>query len=208
MSQDNSLQPRRKRWPYPRDAEGRYLCRCGCGKHPPKGRRYWFSDACVELYRSINDPGYIRRKLLERDKGVCAGCGLDTLKFWRLKVTPIKRQHSRTPDRYERRFREGGQFIEERYERVRNIWSRWRERWKAAMQARIIRLKASGWNLSRDTSFDCDHIIPVAEGGGQCDLANYQSLCHPCHRRKTTEQAKRKAAARRELKLSQKELAR
>lgn len=35
--------------------------------------------------------------------------------------------------------------------------------------------------------WDADHIIPVAEGGGECDLSNIRTLCIPCHRKVTKE---------------------
>jgi 5-methylcytosine-specific restriction protein A len=41
------------------------------------------------------------------------------------------------------------------------------------------------WGLregSRKSLWDADHIIPVAEGGGQCDLTNMRTLCLLCHR--------------------------
>lgn len=44
------------------------------------------------------------------------------------------------------------------------------------------------WNLkrvSRKTLWDADHIVPVVEGGGECDLANLRTLCLICHRRET-----------------------
>src|SRR5680860_1664030 len=34
-------------------------------------------------------------------------------------------------------------------------------------------------------STDCDHIVPVAEGGAELDRANTQGLCSPCHKAKT-----------------------
>jgi 5-methylcytosine-specific restriction endonuclease McrA len=33
--------------------------------------------------------------------------------------------------------------------------------------------------------WDADHIVPVAEGGGQCDLSNMRTLCLLCHREAT-----------------------
>lgn len=30
-----------------------------------------------------------------------------------------------------------------------------------------------------------DHIVPVAEGGGECDIQNYRTLCTPCHEEET-----------------------
>lgn len=45
--------------------------------------------------------------------------------------------------------------------------------------------------------WDMDHIVPVVEGGGNCGLENYRTLCRPCHRRETAALRKRLAAARR-----------
>ena len=39
--------------------------------------------------------------------------------------------------------------------------------------------------LSRRTLWDADHILPVAEGGGECDLSNLRTLCLRCHRKAT-----------------------
>lgn len=36
-------------------------------------------------------------------------------------------------------------------------------------------------------TFQVDHIIGVAEGGGCCYLDNLRALCHACHEKKTTE---------------------
>jgi 5-methylcytosine-specific restriction protein A len=40
---------------------------------------------------------------------------------------------------------------------------------------------------SRRSLWDADHILPVAEGGGQCDLDNIRTLCVPCHREVTAQ---------------------
>jgi 5-methylcytosine-specific restriction endonuclease McrA len=40
---------------------------------------------------------------------------------------------------------------------------------------------------SRRSLWDADHIVPVAEGGGQCDLDNIRTLCLLCHRAATAE---------------------
>ena len=40
---------------------------------------------------------------------------------------------------------------------------------------------------SRRSLWDADHILPVAEGGGQCDLGNLRTLCLPCHREVTAQ---------------------
>lgn len=46
----------------------------------------------------------------------------------------------------------------------------------------------------RRSLWDADHIVPVAEGGGECDLANMRTLCLKCHRAATAELRARLAA--------------
>jgi hypothetical protein len=41
--------------------------------------------------------------------------------------------------------------------------------------------------LNRKSLWDADHILPVAEGGGECDVLNLRTLCILCHRKKTSE---------------------
>lgn len=52
------------------------------------------------------------------------------------------------------------------------------------------------WGLkkvSRKSLWDADHILPVIEGGGECDLDNLRTLCLICHRAVTAELRKRLA---------------
>lgn len=42
--------------------------------------------------------------------------------------------------------------------------------------------------------WNADHIIPVTEGGGECGLENYRTLCIPCHKKATRELRKRMAS--------------
>ena len=37
--------------------------------------------------------------------------------------------------------------------------------------------------------------MPVAEGGGECDLSNYRTLCDPCHSAQTAALRRRLAKA-------------
>jgi 5-methylcytosine-specific restriction protein A len=44
------------------------------------------------------------------------------------------------------------------------------------------------WGMTkriRKSLWDADHILPVAEGGGECDLENLRTLCLLCHRAET-----------------------
>ena len=51
------------------------------------------------------------------------------------------------------------------------------------------------WGLrsvtARRSLWDADHLIPVAEGGGQCELRNLRTLCLPCHREVTADLRRR-----------------
>ena len=40
---------------------------------------------------------------------------------------------------------------------------------------------------SRRSLWDADHVTPVSEGGGECDLDNMRTLCLRCHRKATAE---------------------
>lgn len=56
---------------------GKGQCRW-CAGPVPRPRRSWCSQACVEAYKIRADGGYARMKVFERDRGVCAVCGIDT----------------------------------------------------------------------------------------------------------------------------------
>jgi hypothetical protein len=48
--------------------------------------------------------------------------------------------------------------------------------------------------------WEADHIVPVSEGGGQCGLDNYRTLCVPCHKAETA-RLKREQAIKRSMPL-------
>jgi 5-methylcytosine-specific restriction protein A len=58
---------------------------------------------------------------------------------------------------------------------------------RARGPARVAGLRLYGMKniASRRSLWDADHIRPVAEGGGQCDLDNLRTLCLLCHREAT-----------------------
>ena len=131
----------------PRGESGRVLCRW-CSLEVPAGRSTFCSSWCVEEWKLRSNPGHLREKVLQRDRGICALCRLDCL----------------------------------------------------AELRRIKRLRGSSrpatlaqWKMGRRKSlWDADHIVPVVEGGGECDLQNIQTLCLKCHRLRTAELRKRR----------------
>ena len=60
---------------------------------------------------------------------------------------------------------------------------------RARGPARIAGLRLYGMKsiTTRRSLWDADHILPVAEGGGQCDLDNLRTLCLLCHREATAQ---------------------
>ena len=128
----------------PTGSNGRALCRW-CELEVPPRRRTFCSDYCVDQWRLRTDPGYLRERTFNRDRGLCAKCGVDTVAAF----AEIKRKRG---------------------------------------TARLRLLREWGLTrLSRKTLWDADHIVPVAEGGGTCDLANIRTLCLRCHREATAE---------------------
>lgn len=137
---------RRRLYDRERGPNGRSLCRwCGTEVQPP--RRTFCSNNCVHEWRLRSDPGYLRDRVSERDKGVCAVCGRDT--------TALER---------------------ELRELRRESYSAWRQR-----------RKELGLGSRTRSLWDADHVVPVIEGGGDCDLSNIRTLCIPCHKRATKE---------------------
>jgi 5-methylcytosine-specific restriction endonuclease McrA len=58
------------------------------------------------------------------------------------------------------------------------------------------KLRALGFK-PRKSLWELDHIVPLIDGGGH-DLTNLQTLCTPCHKRKTAVEARARRDARRQ----------
>ncbi|MBV9502664.1 MAG: HNH endonuclease [Acidobacteriaceae bacterium] len=131
----------------PKGLNGRCLCRW-CNLEVPAARQTFCSEWCVEEWKLRSDPGHLRQRVFERDRGVCASCHLDCIAEMR------------------------------RLKRLRGA---------ARVQA------IEDWSLrGRRSLWDADHIVPVAEGGGECDLSNMRTLCLKCHRARTLELMERR----------------
>lgn len=167
-------------WNIPRSRYRKTCAKCG-GSMPPKppflcrlcdepcpGRRLsWCSDECFDAYSLATDSAMLRRWTFERDKGICAACGLDCMAL-----------------------RKAAECMSERYGSLE-----WAKARTAAMRGI---LRDNGFNAPwHGTSacpslWDADHIEPLDEGGSW-ELTNVQTLCQPCHKRKTAAQASRRA---------------
>jgi 5-methylcytosine-specific restriction enzyme A len=52
--------------------------------------------------------------------------------------------------------------------------------WRRLEPARAGRRALGIWRRMRPR-WEADHILPVADGGGECGLENYRLLCRACH---------------------------
>lgn len=79
-------------------------------------------------------------------------------------------------------------------ERVRSIYRLLRSEWgwEAARQW----IKANGFRPG-SANWEADHIVPRCEGGTN-ELSNLRTLCCPCHKNVTAQQARRRAERRRQ----------
>lgn len=66
----------------PKGPNGRCLCRW-CNLEVPADRYTFCSEWCVEEWKVRSNPGHLRERVFERDRGICAHCGLDCLAEFR-----------------------------------------------------------------------------------------------------------------------------
>lgn len=67
---------------------------------------------------------------------------------------------------------------------------------RGANRIQLLELWGMRSVTSRRSLWDADHILPVAEGGGECDLENLRTLCLPCHREATADLMRRLGSVR------------
>jgi 5-methylcytosine-specific restriction endonuclease McrA len=61
-------------------------------------------------------------------------------------------------------------------------------------RGRTAKLRARGF-LPRRSLWELDHIVALIDGGSH-ELANLQTLCAPCHRKKSAQESRERAARR------------
>ena len=167
------------RYPYTKGPDGKNVCRYCHGK-VPRPRIYWCSATCVDAAYLRCDPTTQRRKVEERDHGVCALCRLDTASI------------QAAYDTVERDIR--------RRDAGSNGWRHWvssgGQQALRDAQRRFVDLRIQG---GHGHLWEMDHIVPVVEGGDEIEdvMSNLRTLCIPCHRGETAELAARRARLRR-----------
>ncbi|XP_052770121.1 DNA annealing helicase and endonuclease ZRANB3-like [Mya arenaria] len=126
------------------------------------------SRDCAQKYWMLTNTEYIRDQVYEAEHGVCQMCKLDAHALYR----HIKETHD--PKK------------------------------RAEILGRSL-LAALGVKVKQQMVlkptpglfWHADHIVPVWQGGGQCDIDNLRTLCVCCHNKVTAKQAGQRANVRR-----------
>ena len=163
--------------PFRKDRFGNFLCRL-CKKPCSEVSRHWCSEECLRQYLTISNGSYVRAQLLERDRGICVECGVN------------------------------GAQMNEALARLKDDLLH--PLLMTIHPMIVTTLRAEGWTnvklrgrgsyadaVEFSSCWEADHIQSVAEGGGQCGLENYRTLCYICHKRASKAQAKERASLRR-----------
>ena len=109
------------------------------------------SFECKKQMMLKTNGSYIRREIFKLEKGVCQICHRN---------------------------------MHELYCRIRRL-QRNSIDFKNCFGTAFISTKAKKLSIINDPKegdfWQPDHIVPVAEGGGECDMSNFRTLCTPCH---------------------------
>lgn len=157
--------------PEGRGPNGRRFCRV-CHEEVAPRRSSFCSDACVQTFLWAANWGFIRSRVLERDRGVCARCAVDCLALaYVVREQFYPYQYPTCGPEKRNRF---GWTLQERLE----VWAAFCRGWQIHPRG------------TRDL-WEADHIVPVVDGGTH-ELANLRTLCVPCHRFETAQLARRR----------------
>ncbi|EGD72110.1 hypothetical protein PTSG_11548 [Salpingoeca rosetta] len=124
-----------------------------------------FVCVCVGGGGETGSGGAVRRRLLELEGGVCQLCRVDAHALYK-HVRALGGSHHIT------------RHVAESCSVLHCV--------QHAQHSQVRPLIQCVWRTA-------DHIIPVCEGGGECDLSNYRTLCTPCHDKETKKLAKNRS---------------
>lgn len=143
--------------------------------------------ACVVAFKLIHWPAVTRAAVFERDKGICARCGVDA---------DLQRRADRETARLW--YWLARRHFDERVVRGELKVSAWGECYTLANREVEKQQNESG-RTARGPAWEHDHIRPLVEAKGDLSfwaLDNIQTLCRACHVQKGKEDNARRRAAR------------
>jgi hypothetical protein len=176
---------RHRKLPFPRKAaSGKPLCRA-CGLEVPLRPRSRLCDACFDTASVASSAAAARKKVEERDHGVCAECGMNTLYVTAL-CDPLLAEACR--------WQEIGE--SERAAQLRIIVISYLI--ELGFSQTVVSTAIQKWSGGiRTHLWEADHVVPVVHGGGGCGLDNLRTLCRVCHARATAQLAGLRAKTKR-----------
>ncbi|XP_067682892.1 DNA annealing helicase and endonuclease ZRANB3-like [Haliotis asinina] len=126
------------------------------------------SSKCMDQYWMQTHSSYCRDKVYEVEHGICQICKYDAHSFY------IQVKNTQDLQKRAKLLAEG------KYSTL-----------KPKQKESMVRKPVEGqfWHV--------DHITPVWEGGGMCDIDNMRTLCVVCHQKVTAGQARKRAVVRR-----------
>ena len=137
-------------------------------EHEARRNSPFCSEKCAASYGAAASQAYGRRQIYDRDHGVCATCGFDAHELFRV-ISALPTSAERMQVLMQTHYSTSSDRV-----------------------ARMLRCPKEG------DFWEADHILPVEEGGGECDLLNLQTLCVPCHAAKTRKQQVESKARKRQ----------
>jgi hypothetical protein len=150
-------------------------CCTVCGVTTAGARRQWCGVECVTEFKRRCQPTTATWEVQLRDKGVCARCRIDTRMFADLPGY-FRSLHS-----------------------WRSLFDKLRQA-GSLEAARKNPCRCFGCQTAREAdliaTWECDHIVPVSEGGGLCGPAGLRTLCRGCHLIESANLARRRAQRR------------
>ncbi|CBZ53606.1 conserved hypothetical protein [Neospora caninum Liverpool] len=127
------------------------------------------SGDCRAAFFARKNADSLRRQVFRSDRGICCSCGIDCVAL----LAGVKAMRAAGQDAATI-----GAFIGSFAPAFRAF---------PTLCALLIREPVDG------NAWHADHIIPVHQGGGLCDLTNVQTLCRACHQLKTNHEASLRA---------------
>lgn len=173
-----------------RGKRGNLLC-TWCGREVVPPRITFCSDLCVHHWTLRTSGSYLRTMVRERDRGVCAACGLDTERLRNLLVPswPVVLRAFCAERRLDASLTTWTPEVMAEWDFLRTKLARW---------AAKLRVRANPVWLRRiekqQDLWDADHAVAVEDGGGCCGLDNLQTLCALCHGSKTVAATRARAS--------------
>lgn len=136
-------------------ADGHALCRRCLGEIRMRRHDGFCSDRCLHDFRMRASPSYARAAVYARDQGVCTHCRLDCGML----------------DRVVRRLTAPVDGIVP----------------ESGVALALLVMSAAGFGTHKRviSTWQADHRVAVAEGGQDCGLGNFRTLCLACHAQQT-----------------------